>query len=137
MAAMVIDGTGGVKGPGGAGGPTGPTPLEQSERTERADQRFQLGELAQDRPVESAEVDPTIATAFQTVATDIQAGRITNLDAGFNAVIDHIVEARYPELSNDQRQMLGAYLHDILASDPVLGARIRTALADSLAKAGE
>lgn len=128
---MGIDGVGGPKGPGGPKPPDAIEPSDGVESTEAVAETFSVADLERTEAAAPA-LDPTIDQALESVSADLRSGQIPTLEAGLEAVVERVVEARYAEvLTVRERQLFAAQLRGLLADDPVMGAHIRRILSEA------
>lgn len=128
---MGIDGVGGPKGPGGKppveSQPVSPTGSVKSPTTQDV---LEVGDVA-DGPA-AEEVGPIsdagIAEAIEEVATELRSGKIKGPGQALSLVIERIVETRYSSMNKGQRRRFVVHVRELLANDPVIGARIQQLL---------
>jgi len=83
----------------------------------------QVADAAATEPVQAAG-DPVVLEAVSRAAADLSAGRIADMNAAVEAVVEHIVAERFPHMEARQRQRMAVALQRLLADDPGLGAQI-------------
>jgi len=72
--------------------------------------------------------DVGIAEAIEEVASELRSGKIRGADQALSLVIERIVETRYSSMNKGQRRRFIVHVRELLANDPVIGARIRQLL---------
>ena len=116
----------------GVDGPEGPKKVERPDavqRSESVDRHLAVDQV--DGAAGAAGVataDQIVLEAIQGVKADIQTGTVGGADEVLEAVIDRIIEDRYPDVSSKDRQVLTANLFSVLKDDPVMGGLIERLL---------
>ena len=75
--------------------------------------------------VQPVPTDALVVEVIEGVQAALATGQIASPDDAFEAVIDRLVEQRYPMLDEKQRLRFAGHLRSILPDDPVLGARLK------------